>query len=238
MQLVDVGFGLFSITRDFDMQTQPHLLLLQKTMVMVEGVARTLDPDINLWDVSAPFVREWIRTELHGAAGADTILKRMAQGPGHELHADGERPDATAHDCCNMTVVADGCDADGAVVYRIRQNQVGGRPVTLARGLTLEAARDVVLAFEFDASLERHEPRDWPDGVCGKPCRLYDPSNPGGRRKLLQTPLVQKRPCRTRCSSLNAELLNTSWCHVLSADRVNRRGVTNSPQTDAHSSLR
>ncbi|MEP9357588.1 2-polyprenylphenol 6-hydroxylase [Sphingomonas sp. KR3-1] len=56
--------GLFSITRDFDMQTQPHLLLLQKTMVMVEGVARTLDPDINLWDVSAPFVREWIRTEL------------------------------------------------------------------------------------------------------------------------------------------------------------------------------
>ena len=56
--------GLFSITRDFDMQTQPHLLLLQKTMVMVEGVARGLDPDINLWDVSAPFVREWIRTEL------------------------------------------------------------------------------------------------------------------------------------------------------------------------------
>jgi ubiquinone biosynthesis protein len=56
--------GLFNITRDFDMQTQPHLLLLQKTMVMVEGVARTLDPDINLWESSAPFVREWIRTEL------------------------------------------------------------------------------------------------------------------------------------------------------------------------------
>ena len=56
--------GLFNITRDFDMQTQPHLLLLQKTMVMVEGVARTLDPDINLWESAAPFVREWIRTEL------------------------------------------------------------------------------------------------------------------------------------------------------------------------------
>ena len=37
--------GLFAITRDFDMQTQPHLLLLQKTMVMVEGVATALDPD-------------------------------------------------------------------------------------------------------------------------------------------------------------------------------------------------
>ncbi|MCW3835424.1 2-polyprenylphenol 6-hydroxylase [Sphingomonas canadensis] len=56
--------GLFTITRDFDMQTQPHLLLLQKTMVMVEGVARGLDPEINLWETSGPFVGEWIRTEL------------------------------------------------------------------------------------------------------------------------------------------------------------------------------
>lgn len=56
--------GLFAITRDFDMQTQPHLLLLQKTMVMVEGIAQALDPDINMWDVAAPFVRDWIRDEL------------------------------------------------------------------------------------------------------------------------------------------------------------------------------
>ncbi|MET0308479.1 MAG: 2-polyprenylphenol 6-hydroxylase [Sphingomonas sp.] len=68
--------GLFNITRDFDMQTQPHLLLLQKTMVMVEGVARTLDPDINLWETSAPFVTEWIRTELGPeAAVADRLVK-------------------------------------------------------------------------------------------------------------------------------------------------------------------
>jgi len=56
--------GLFAITRDFDMQTQPHLLLLQKTMVMVEGLATSLDPAINMWDVAAPFVRGWIRDEL------------------------------------------------------------------------------------------------------------------------------------------------------------------------------
>ncbi|UAK26412.1 2-polyprenylphenol 6-hydroxylase [Sphingomonas nostoxanthinifaciens] len=56
--------GLFAITRDFDMATQPHLLLLQKTMVMVEGVATGLDPDINMWEVSGPFVREWLRAEL------------------------------------------------------------------------------------------------------------------------------------------------------------------------------
>ncbi len=56
--------GLFAITRDFDMETQPHLLLLQKTMVMVEGLATQLDPEINMWDVSSPFVRNWIRDEL------------------------------------------------------------------------------------------------------------------------------------------------------------------------------
>jgi ubiquinone biosynthesis protein len=56
--------GLFTITRDFDMPTQPHLLLLQKTMVMEEGVATTLDPDINMWETAEPFLREWIRSEL------------------------------------------------------------------------------------------------------------------------------------------------------------------------------
>ncbi|QQN72971.1 2-polyprenylphenol 6-hydroxylase [Croceicoccus sp. YJ47] len=66
--------GLFAITRDFDMMTQPHLLLLQKTMVMVEGIATSLDPGINLWDTAAPYVREWIRDELGPeAAIADRI---------------------------------------------------------------------------------------------------------------------------------------------------------------------
>ncbi|WP_343346835.1 2-polyprenylphenol 6-hydroxylase [Sphingomicrobium sp. XHP0239] len=56
--------GLFAITHDFDMATQPHLLLLQKTMVMEEGVVVSLDPDINMWEVSEPFLAGWMRTEL------------------------------------------------------------------------------------------------------------------------------------------------------------------------------
>ncbi|MBB3763923.1 2-polyprenylphenol 6-hydroxylase [Sphingomicrobium lutaoense] len=62
--------GLFAITRDFDMVTQPHLLLLQKTMVMEEGVATALDPDINMWEAAEPFLKEWMRTEL----GPETAL--------------------------------------------------------------------------------------------------------------------------------------------------------------------
>ncbi len=68
--------GLFAITREFDMQTQPHLLLLQKTMVMVEGVASSLDPEINMWDAAGPFVEQWLRDELGPEARlADSILR-------------------------------------------------------------------------------------------------------------------------------------------------------------------
>ena len=67
--------SLFSITRDFDMRTQPHLLLLQKSMVMNEGVATALDPDINMWDTAEPFLTEWIRSELGPEAYyADRII--------------------------------------------------------------------------------------------------------------------------------------------------------------------
>ncbi len=67
--------GLFAITRDFDMATQPHLLLLQKTMVMVEGLATSLDPAINMWDVSGPFVKAWIRDELGPEAAISARIK-------------------------------------------------------------------------------------------------------------------------------------------------------------------
>jgi ubiquinone biosynthesis protein len=70
--------SLFAITRDFDMQTQPHLLLLQKTMVMVEGIATSLNPSINMWDVAAPYVREWIRSELGPEAMVADGLRKQA----------------------------------------------------------------------------------------------------------------------------------------------------------------
>jgi ubiquinone biosynthesis protein len=70
--------GLFKITRDFDMQTQPHLLLLQKTMVMEEGVAAALDPDINMWETAEPFLTEWVRSELGPEARiADEIVRTV-----------------------------------------------------------------------------------------------------------------------------------------------------------------
>jgi len=52
---------LFEITEKFDMQTQIQLLLLQKTMVVVEGVARKIDPNTNIWDISKSVLENWLR---------------------------------------------------------------------------------------------------------------------------------------------------------------------------------
>jgi ubiquinone biosynthesis protein len=59
---------LFEVTSQFNMQTQPQLLLLQKTMVVVEGVARTLNPSLNMWVTAEPVVKSWIERKL-GPAG-------------------------------------------------------------------------------------------------------------------------------------------------------------------------
>ncbi len=79
---------LFEVTGLFDMRTRPELLLLQKTMVVVEGVARALDPKLDMWSTSAPVVREWLTRhlgpagKLEGAAlGAAEVGRLIAQTP-------------------------------------------------------------------------------------------------------------------------------------------------------------
>src|SRR5205807_8923819 len=80
---------LFEVTGLFDMRTRPELLLLQKTMVVVEGVARSLDPKLDMWTVAEPVVREWIERHLgpvgrlEGAAeGAVEVGRFFGEVPG------------------------------------------------------------------------------------------------------------------------------------------------------------
>ncbi|HVY21696.1 MAG TPA: 2-polyprenylphenol 6-hydroxylase [Bauldia sp.] len=67
---------LFEITEIFDMETRSELLLLQKTMVVVEGVARSLDPAFDMWTVSEPVIREWMEQNL----GVTGRLEQVADG--------------------------------------------------------------------------------------------------------------------------------------------------------------
>ncbi|MCF6304233.1 MAG: 2-polyprenylphenol 6-hydroxylase [Rhodobacteraceae bacterium] len=66
---------LFEVTERFGMETRTELILLQRTMVVVEGVARTLDPDMNMWQVSHPVVEGYIRDTLGPKAMLNDLIK-------------------------------------------------------------------------------------------------------------------------------------------------------------------
>jgi ubiquinone biosynthesis protein len=69
---------LFEVTGLFDMRARPELLLLQKTMVVVEGVARSLDPKLDIWTTAEPVVREWMTRHLGPAGKIENAALGMA----------------------------------------------------------------------------------------------------------------------------------------------------------------
>ncbi len=76
ISMADLLGQLFAYTEVFDMETRPELILLQKSMVIVEGVARSLDPNLNLWAAAEPIAREWIDAN-YGVVGR---LKDAGEG--------------------------------------------------------------------------------------------------------------------------------------------------------------
>ena len=79
---------LFDVTEKFNMQTQPQLLMLQKTMVVVEGVARKLNPNTNIWTTSKPVLENWLRetkdpmTKINETfKNTSEVLKRLPEFP-------------------------------------------------------------------------------------------------------------------------------------------------------------
>jgi ubiquinone biosynthesis protein len=72
-KLSDISVGrllgqLFTTAEAFDMEVQPHLLLLQKNMVITEGVGRMLNPDVNMWLVAQPLIEAWVRENFGARA--------------------------------------------------------------------------------------------------------------------------------------------------------------------------
>ena len=125
---------LFQITETFAMETQPQLLLLQKTMVTAEGVARSLDPTINFWDVARPTIEAWMRdnmgpeARLADAAGEATGLLRRLPG----LIDTAER--------AARALAEDGVGRDRQSEDLLRSERArGGRPWQIAFGLAMTA---------------------------------------------------------------------------------------------------
>jgi ubiquinone biosynthesis protein len=94
---------LFEITALFEMTTRPELVMLQKTMIVVEGVARKLDPHLDMWSTAEPVVSGWIKDNLgplgllrQGSEGAQTLAKFAGRIPA--LLERSERAVATLED--------------------------------------------------------------------------------------------------------------------------------------------
>jgi ubiquinone biosynthesis protein len=88
ISMADLLGQLFAYTEVFDMQTRPELLLLQKTMVVVEGVARSLDPELNIWSAAEPIAKAWIESNYgmtgrlrEAGEGAEVLGRVMAEVP-------------------------------------------------------------------------------------------------------------------------------------------------------------
>ncbi|MBF0188202.1 MAG: 2-polyprenylphenol 6-hydroxylase [Magnetococcales bacterium] len=73
---------MFKVTERFQMEVQPQLLLLQKTMFTLEGVGREIYPDLNMWELSEPLVREWMK-EHFGPKGVYNALHRDVKDLSH-----------------------------------------------------------------------------------------------------------------------------------------------------------
>jgi ubiquinone biosynthesis protein len=103
ISMADLLGQLFAYTDVFDMQTRPELILLQKTMVVVEGVARGLDPSLNMWVAAEPVARKWIEDNLgpigrlrEAGEGASAIGKIIADLPA--LLTQGQQTAIALHD--------------------------------------------------------------------------------------------------------------------------------------------
>ena len=116
---------LFEVTAQFNMSTQPQLLLLQKTMVVVEGVARTLNPNLNMWVTAEPVVRGWIERKLGPAGRIEDVASsvgRLAFGLPAML-ADAQKATVMLAAMAN----GDGLKLDATTAREVARQQGRGR---------------------------------------------------------------------------------------------------------------
>ncbi|MBM08266.1 MAG: 2-polyprenylphenol 6-hydroxylase [Magnetovibrio sp.] len=87
---------LFQITQTFEMETQPQLLLLQKTMLVAEGSARILDPKANMWFLARPLIEEWTRDNLGPEAQVRDAVEGLTGALGRLPHIIDEIEERSA----------------------------------------------------------------------------------------------------------------------------------------------
>ena len=147
--LKDISLGnlllrLFQTSRRFNVEIQPQLVLLQKTLLNVEGLGRQLDPDLDLWSTAKPFLERWMNEQI-GWAG---FLERMKNEAPRYAQLLPELP-RLIHQALHAAARVEAREAERLVAEQRRTNR-------LLRGLAYGAIGVVLGAFAMQAWLLRH----------------------------------------------------------------------------------
>ncbi len=134
----EISFGtvllqLFQTARQFNMEVQPQLVLLQKTLINIEGIGRQIYPDLDLWETAAPFMERWMQGRV-GVAGlirrisesAPRWLDQLPELPDLAYKALTELKDLSAHNRTQASALIEVREALQAQSRRARYQRLGG----------------------------------------------------------------------------------------------------------------
>jgi ubiquinone biosynthesis protein len=120
--LGEISFGqvllnLFQTARRFDMEVQPSLVLLQKTMLNIEGLGRELYPELDLWNTAQPFLEQWVK-DRYSPMG---MIKRLSKGWPDLLEQLPKLPKVLSHSLEQHNQLTEICEQQGQQLTTLQQ---------------------------------------------------------------------------------------------------------------------
>ena len=111
-------FDLFAAARRFNIEIQPQLVLLQRTLVSVEGLGRSLDPDLDLWMTGKPYIEKWIWRRF----GPSAIARRLVQNLPAITAVLHKLPEIAANSARDRTMLRRGLRSQSELTERLQRD--------------------------------------------------------------------------------------------------------------------
>ncbi|KZX56081.1 ubiquinone biosynthesis regulatory protein kinase UbiB [Halioglobus sp. HI00S01] len=154
----EISFGelliyLFRTARRFDMEVQPSLVLLQKTLLNIEGLGRQLYPELNLWDTAMPFLEEWVAQRY----SPQSVIRRLQRHAPSWLEQLPQLPDVVMDNLQHTRELEQRFDAQQQHVQQIQQaahKSVQRQRRYIVAGLAVGAAALMAVPSAWDQLLQ------------------------------------------------------------------------------------
>ena len=145
----EISFGkvllsLFQAARQFNMEVQPQLVLLQKTLINIEGMGRQIYPDLDLWETAAPFMEHWMKQRV----GLQGLIRKISESAPRWLEQLPEIPDLAYNTMLELRQLSAQSHSQAETLHQIKQAlsiQARRRKYQRLGGLTMVAAIFAIL---------------------------------------------------------------------------------------------